>query len=159
MPEAFAEVLLRVYARDERYAPPTYTSQLARLKLVTRFKKIIQRGFRRVLADIGDAAKEAELSLSDDEGPSTPRVGPSQPSGSSSQSGQLPKRTLSRVSSLRLAPEADGETITTPWTPNSFTDVPNAAGRGRDASPARAKKRGVDERSPSPAKKKGRVVK
>ncbi|EKM58979.1 uncharacterized protein PHACADRAFT_249122 [Phanerochaete carnosa HHB-10118-sp] len=152
MPQAFAEVLLRVYTRD------------------SRFMGLVQRGFRQVLADIYDDVKEARISLSDDEDPSTPRVGaaadaPSNQHGTpgaagTQADGAASKRTLSRVSSLRLAPESDGEdAVTTPWTPNSFTDVPTAHARGRGASPTRARKRGADNRSPSPSKKRGRVAK
>lgn len=130
---------------------------------------VVQRGFRQVLADIHDDAKEAEITLSDDEGPSTPRVRAATdtllsqhgtPGAACTQAVGVPSmRTLSRVSSLRLAPESDGDAVTTPWGPNSFTDVPNALARGRGASPTRARKRGADGRSPSPSKKRGRVAK
>lgn len=131
--------------------------------MVHRLDAVVQRGFRQVLHDIADDAKEDALSLSDDEdaaetsGEGTPRARAADAGPSTSRAGSAPKRTLSRVSSLRLAPDGDGDaSVMTPWNPNQFMDV--APGEG-SAQAGGSRKRTAGERSPSPANKRGRFAK
>lgn len=124
MPEAFAEVLLRVFARDPR------------------FVAVIQLGFRQVLKDIGESenVEDLDLEASDPENePATPRPA---------------KRTLSRVTSKKFAPDAANDPPVSLWGSNNFTDVP----RGRDSSPSGKRyKRAVVEGAGSPPRKRGKV--
>jgi hypothetical protein len=148
-----------------------------------RFLSVIQSGFRQVLQDIADDDRlDAELGFSSlvpevpakfeaplselDNGPTTPRP---------------VKRTLSRVTSIKLAPSNEGgTTLESPWGPNTFADVPSGhivgvrvreqekdlspgmKTRGRDgglATTARKRSGEENEHSRSPPKKRGRAGK
>ncbi|KAI0755994.1 hypothetical protein BC629DRAFT_1584576 [Irpex lacteus] len=103
MPAIFAEVLTRIYTREDKYFG------------------IIQAGYRQLMKDLHE---EEVLNLD------SPALGPTISSGESSRSGSGTNingvgndRTLSRATSTRLAPDEDN-TAVDGFGQNNFTTVP-----------------------------------